>query len=279
MIKRIIPVTSLKSQLMAGIIIGLAVFFILAVFQPFGTFGFTMKNKLLFLAGYGLICMVIYPSYYALTMMFFKKWFTPVKWTIIREITTLLPVIFLISLAGLWYHHRIIGGYTIDASDVFYFFRISLAVAVVPFSVLFYRKYLISNLTTVNAPEADEFYSVTFESNNKNEKPVTVASPGLVYVKSEGNYIEIAIKTTEGIRTHLLRNALNQVESRLPENDFVRIHRSYIVNARLIESLNISGSSYNVKIRDTDLRLPVSRSMIRIVRGIITDHDSSLTLQ
>jgi hypothetical protein len=173
MFKRPVSITSLKNQVMTSIIIGLSVFLILVVFQPFGTFGFRMSHKTFFLAGYGVICTSIYIIYYAFVMSIFKKWFAPLNWNILKEIVTLLPALFLISFASLWYHHLIIGGYEIDINDVSYFFRISLAVAVIPFSILFYRKMLLSNLTTIQQPDSESGYSVTFESNNKNEKPVT----------------------------------------------------------------------------------------------------------
>lgn len=269
MLKRTLPVTSLRSQLMAAIIIGLSVFFILAVFQPFGTFGYSMDNKMLFLAGYGVICSVVYIACYAFMMTFLRRWFAPSKWNIIREIITLLPVLFLISMTALLYHHRVIGGYDIRLNDVVYFFRISMAVAIVPFSVLFYRKYLVSSQTTIQPPVSDTGYHITFRSNNKNEKPLTVLSDDLLYVKSEGNYIEIAYMSDGVVKTQLLRNALNQVEGILPGSDFMRIHRSYIVNAGMLGSVILSGSSYSVRMRETDLRLPVSRSMIRAVRDRI----------
>jgi len=266
---RSIQVSSIKSQMITGIVIGFCVFLILAIFQPFGTFEFSMRNKALFLAGYGVICTSIYFVYYFLTMTVLKKWFTPLKWNIVKEITTIIPVLILISMVSLYYHHEVIGGYEIGMGDVFYFFRISLAVAVIPFSVLLYRKWLKSSLTTIVLPESDTDYSVTFNSNNKNEKPVTVVSSGLLYIKSEGNYIEIARKNNDGIKTHLIRNSLNQVESILPERDFKKIHRSFIVNTNYIESISLSGSSYTVRLEGVDLKLPVSRSMVKVVREIL----------
>jgi len=225
-----------------------------------------MKNKFLFLAGYGIICTTIYIGYYTFSMILFKKWFIPRRWNIVKETLTIIPALIIMSVASLFYHHRIIGNYNIGISDIFYFFRISLAVAIIPFSVLLYRKWLKSKLTTTEFSKNTADYTITFESDNKKEKPITLNSEELVYIKSNGNYIEIASKN--GLKTHLIRNSLNNVESKLSEKDFLKIHRSYIVNTKLIDSLVISGSSYAIKIKDSDLRLPVSRSMIRVVRNI-----------
>jgi hypothetical protein len=171
-----IPVTSLKDQLLAGVVIGVVVFFILQVFQPFGTDDHEMRNKLLFLAGYGVICTVTYTIYYLIMMTVFGSWFTPQKWNMLREVLTLIPALVIMSLAGLIYHHTILGGYYIHFNDIIYFFRISLAVAVIPFTVLLYRKWLRSKLTTVQESAGRDAYFITFESNNKGEKPVVVGS-------------------------------------------------------------------------------------------------------
>jgi len=261
-----LPVTSLKNQAITGFIIGLSVFLILIIFQPFGTFESRVNHKSLFLAGYGIICTSVYIGYYSLLMILLKKWFAPHKWNIIKEVVTIIPMLIIMSGVSLLYHHKIIGGYNIGISDVFYFFRLSLEIAIIPFSALLYRKWIKSRLTTTGALQNSTDYVISFESFNKKEKPVVINSEDLIYIKSNGNYIEIAGK--EGIKTQLIRNSLNNVESKLSEKDFLKIHRSYIVNIRLIESLIISGSSYSVKIRNTDIQLPVSRSMIKTVRKI-----------
>ncbi len=269
-ILRSIPVTSLRKQMLTGVVIGSVVFFILMVFQPFGTFTFRMNHKTLFLAGYGIICSLTYSFYYFILMTVIKRWFVPQRWTMIREIITLIPVLLIMAVVSLFYHHSVIGGYEIHLSDIRYFIRISMAVASIPIVILLYSKWLKSNLTTISKsesePEAD--YDITFDSNNKNDKPMTVSSTCLLYVKSSGNYIEVARMQEGVVRKSLLRNALNQVESILPADDFIKIHRSYIVNVRSIETMVLVGSSYSVKLRDTDLQLPVSRSMISRVKEI-----------
>ncbi len=264
-----IYVSSLKKQVTTGLIIGIVVILILLLFQPFGTFEFKMKGKYLFLSGYGIICSVIYIGYYGLLMGVLKKWFSPQKWNFIRELITVIPLLMLLSTTALLYHHAILGGYDIRFSDVVYFFKISLAVALIPFSILLYRKYNISNLTTVTPEKNSDDYIIHIDSSNKKEKPISTKASNLVYIKSNGNYIDVTVWENGKIKTSLLRNTLNQVEGKLSENDFIKIHRSYIINKSLIDSMNIQGSSYFVKIKNSDLNIPVSRSNIKIVKGLI----------
>jgi hypothetical protein len=265
-LKQTLSITPLSSQLLAGAIIGFSVFFILAVFQPFGTYGFQMRHKILFLAGYGALCTVTYAGYYALTMYWLKKWYNPTRWNVVRELATLIPVVIAMSMAALYYHHAVIGGYSIHLGDIIYFLKISLAVGIVPFSILFYIKWSNSRTITVESNGSTSEVSITFESNNKKEKPVTIQLSDLIYVKSNGNYIEIKQRTEKGVKAHMIRKSLNQVEGRLPETLFLKLHRSYIVNVALISDLSLRGSSYVVKISQTDIEIPVSRTMVREVR-------------
>jgi two-component system LytT family response regulator len=53
------------------------------------------------------------------------------------------------------------------------------------------------------------------------------------WIESEGNYVRLHV----GKETHLLRETLNQMEERLDSDQFLRIHRSTIVNLDRIKEL------------------------------------------
>ncbi|MCI0417982.1 MAG: LytTR family DNA-binding domain-containing protein [Acidobacteria bacterium] len=53
------------------------------------------------------------------------------------------------------------------------------------------------------------------------------------WIESEGNYVRLHV----GKETHLLRETLNQMEERLDPDQFLRIHRSTIVNLDRIKEL------------------------------------------
>jgi two-component system, LytTR family, response regulator len=53
------------------------------------------------------------------------------------------------------------------------------------------------------------------------------------WIESEGNYVRLHV----GKETHLLRETLNQMEDRLDSNQFLRIHRSTIVNLDRVKEL------------------------------------------
>ncbi len=261
------PVTGIKNQLFIGAVIGLFISFILIVFQPFGTYNFKIKNKFLFLFGYGIICTAVYSAYYSLLMILFKKWFLPQKWTVLKEIVTLIPILLIIPIVSLYYYNLVLENYTIEINHFLSFFLVSFAIGIVPFSAIYYYKWLKNKLTKIQFSNGQTDYTITINSNNKKEEPIHIKSEELIYIKSSSNYIEVFTKNNATSR--LIRNSLNYVEGKLPEHDFLKIHRSYIVNIKAIDSLKISNSTYFIKVKNNDIYLPVSRSVIKTVKKII----------
>lgn len=85
---------------------------------------------------------------------------------------------------------------------------------------------------------------------------VTFLAPGdLLYVQAAGNYVELH---TTG-RMHLVRGTLATWEEKLAEADFVRIHRSRLVNRRRIVSLTPTASGDVQVTLENGLTLPGSR--------------------
>ena len=70
------------------------------------------------------------------------------------------------------------------------------------------------------------------------------------WIKADGSYTHIYVMG----RQYTLRNTVKEVILKLPENQFVRIHKSYIVNMKKVDAL----SSSAVKIEETEI--PVGRN-------------------
>ena len=75
------------------------------------------------------------------------------------------------------------------------------------------------------------------------------------YIEACGNYLRIHIGTTE----YLTRDTMNAVEERLRPYDFVRIHRSVIVNRRRIHELRPWYTGEYVVLLTTGKELTLSR--------------------
>lgn len=84
----------------------------------------------------------------------------------------------------------------------------------------------------------------------------------ILFIKSLGNYIELH----EKVGRKLIRKTLKEVEVMLPEEHFIKTHRSYLVNKEYIEELTASFLLLK------GVKIPVSRSYKEAVRKSIDLH-------
>jgi DNA-binding LytR/AlgR family response regulator len=70
---------------------------------------------------------------------------------------------------------------------------------------------------------------------------------------------------------HLIRMSLHELEHRLPEDKFIRIHRKYIVNLSKVKKLrgSIDGRARIILNEMSGIEFPVSRSYAPIVRRVL----------
>jgi len=85
----------------------------------------------------------------------------------------------------------------------------------------------------------------------------------IFWVKADGDYASIHTENND----FFYNKNIKHLESRLPSDLFLRVHRSYIVNLREIKELisNV-GSRYKLKMID-DTEIPVSRRKARKVKN------------
>jgi two-component system, LytTR family, response regulator len=72
-----------------------------------------------------------------------------------------------------------------------------------------------------------------------------------------------------GVRSHLLRQSLAQLETQLDSHQFVRVHRSAIVNVRMVREIGRVGlGKYCVRLHD-GRQIPVSRDRRRALHSAL----------
>ncbi len=96
-----------------------------------------------------------------------------------------------------------------------------------------------------NTKQEDHFL---FIKENSNTQKVTLND--ILYIESNGNYITIYTKQ----RKILVRNSLEWAQEQLPKHQFMRVHRSFIINLQAIQSVK----SRSVLLGQAEI--PVSRT-------------------
>jgi len=92
--------------------------------------------------------------------------------------------------------------------------------------------------------KSDNFLNV-----KENGKHVKVYYYNILFFKSDNNYIEIHTKT----KNYVLRCSLEKMAKDLQDEDFVRVHRSYLVNTNYITAINPHFLNLNFH------KIPISR--------------------
>lgn len=93
-----------------------------------------------------------------------------------------------------------------------------------------------------------------------------IAAKDILYVKAEGNYV--VLQAMQG--RHSLRMTMNMLESELDPAEFLRIHRSYIVNMAQVKSYRYSGNNEFTFLLRNDRHLVSGRNYREQVAKFLT---------
>jgi len=85
----------------------------------------------------------------------------------------------------------------------------------------------------------------------------------LLYFKSEDNYVLLYYKSDSEVKKELIRNTLKKLELDLNHPNFIRIHRSYMINALNLASVLRTGQGYRLKMEGGAETLQVSATYQR----------------
>lgn len=86
----------------------------------------------------------------------------------------------------------------------------------------------------------------------------------IIRVESDENYCHVLVAPNEAQSGHsyMARITLNEVLNQLPEDLFLQVHKSHLVNFTYVSSLERQGRNYRLRLTNGDY-IPVSRSRIK----------------
>jgi len=114
--------------------------------------------------------------------------------------------------------------------------------------------------------------TIEFDSDSKTEN-FSLPVSDIAFIKSADNYVEIVYKENNDLRKKLIRNTLKNIELLVRQySNFIRCHRTYIVNTQYIEKLNRKLNNYWLTIKGYSEQLAVSRQHLLKVKESISEH-------
>lgn len=262
----------LNENLKVIAIISLTVFLFILFFQPFPLEKFDFDNRLLFIAGFGAMAF-----FFMFIMSILIPWIAEKSKDngdelALRVYIDGLIILILCSVAFTFYL-RYVGSVHITFYIVF---KVVLICLVPPASLRLYdgyKKLIRQNESLVAERKMVQKKIEKYEEESLNKSIIFVSESGtesltilvadLIYVLSADNYVEIIFKEEEIIRKKLIRNTLKNVEAQLKQySNFLRTHRTCIVNLHYVEKLHRDFSSHFISVRGYNEKLPVSRQYL-----------------
>lgn len=238
---------------------GLFVFLFLFLFKPFGL---SQVKPLPYVTAYfGLITTACMLFTFALRHFFSAE---PEHWTAGKEILfTLFTILFIASVNWLKTADWGFTTLSLEAWGTFLLYTFSIGVFPVVFAVFISEKRQRQEYTQASlnlhpiAANKDQSVSLVGEGQSEN---LTVPTSHLLYIKASDNYCEIYIHESGKDHCIVFRVSLKQIEEQLTAYpEFLRVHRSYIVNTQGVE--RISGNAQGFRLHIHKHEIPVSRGM------------------
>ncbi|MFC0876661.1 LytR/AlgR family response regulator transcription factor [Saccharicrinis sp. FJH2] len=140
-------------------------------------------------------------------------------------------------------------------------------VLLLPYSVLWLyfswhdKKHKLEQLESGNF-SLDAGNLVSFK-DERGTLRLSVKQSDLLYIESADNYVKVYYNEHNIPTSYLLRNTLKKLEAELPEDIFIRCHRSYLINMKLINTIKREKEGVFLEL-DTEpvIRIPVSKTYI-----------------
>ncbi len=85
----------------------------------------------------------------------------------------------------------------------------------------------------------------------------------ITHVTVEDHYCHIHYKEDNSLRRRMVRQSLKKILGQIPQDAFIKIHRSHAVNINHISRIRKKGRDHKVVMDEFDVELPVSRSCFK----------------
>jgi hypothetical protein len=273
-------IDSFKEELARLFMVSFGVFLFILFFQPFPLGMLDYNNRLLYVTGFGVINFISEWVILILLPFLIPRLFKTNRWESGPPIFTNIVLLVITGVAYAFYI-RFVGQISLSLYIMFKVFLVCLLPMII-LSLLYKNKSMESQVSILqekimSVVEKLKGYEKTAEeedieitSENKSDKLILKAK-NIVMVKSADNYIEVYCIINNLPEKKLIRNTLKSIELQLTNHkDFVRCHRTSIVNIRFVDKVARDFSGYFLKMNHLDEKLAVSRPFLSQVKEAIS---------
>lgn len=267
--------SSVKLWLALGI--GLVCFLFLAVFRPFGLH---QVQSLSFISLFGLNAVLSLLLHFFVLPIALPAWFAADQWSIRHQLIFIVSMLLVISVLNYVVNSTIGSNFSPQYSFIYFIFM-TTCVGVLPVLLMTYvvesvarqrnveRAARWSNSPSTSSTAVDDRQKnsttvqvVTITGANASDVALQIPVHDLLYAHAANNYVEIHYLLESKVQKKLLRLTLTGLQGQLADcRQFVRCHKSYIVNRDHIASMSGNARSLVISLSSVDAQIPVSRSL------------------
>lgn len=266
----------LKEDLRFLLSIAFGIFLFILFFQPFPLEHFDFNNRLLFVGGFAAIIFFFQVLIRGVFRTFIPDHHFKNDELLLLSYARIFLITALSSVAVAFYL-RYVGSVTITFYEMFKIISICLVSPVIlniydRFGAL---KMQNESLTLEKETIRKEiqhyeegYLNQTIEfASEYGAEPLNLPVADILFLRSADNYVEIIYMEGSAAKKKLIRNTLKNIEQQLkPFPNFVRCHRTSIVNSFHIEKLNRKFNNHWLKLNGFDDPVPVSRQYLLTIK-------------
>ncbi len=238
------------------------------------------NNRLLFVTGIGVLVFLLEFIIFILIPFLIPKWFKMSEWE--SGPPFFLSSIFLIlTSTALVFYIRYVGMVQLSLYIMFKVILVCLFPLIV--LVILYKNKSLERIISILKDQNKFYFSkikeyeemgieeeIDFISENKSDK-LTLNFKNIISIKSADNYIEINYLEKGIMEKKLLRSTLKNIESQLAnQKNFIRCHRTTIVNSLYIEKMTTTYNGSYLKMSYIEEKIPVSRQYVVMVKDVVS---------
>ncbi len=261
----------LRDSLRISLSISFGVFLFLLFFQPFSVDRFDFNNWLVFKAGIGIIVFIFTISSRVVSLWSNKN----------NSLNKEIPAFTFINGFSLFALNSVAFAfylYYVGSVEITFDLMLKIVlICLVPTIALklhdLYVELYEENQTLFKENQEMKKQIEKFESDYLNKSIELLSETGkeslnilasqLAFLKSADNYVEVVYNEDNLYNKKLLRNTLKNIEQQIKaHSNFIRCHRTYIVNIYYIEELNGDYNKNWLTIKGYDEHIPVSRQYL-----------------
>ncbi len=249
----------------------------LIFFQPFGTAEWDNPNKNLYLCGYGAMTALAGLILRLGIFKAFPTYHSENKWTVIKEIVSILILLVLIAVLNFVYS-RIIFSANFGIESFLGMFFVVCIIGVFPITIGVLLNY-IHKLKKYSQPvqiysQNTDIQEVINQNNiirfiAENEKDTfEIAETDLYFIESSDNYSTIHFYKNDKIQKEMIRGSLSRMEEFIHSSKIVRCHRSFIVNLNKVEHVTGNAQGYKLHLERPEVVVPVARKYSEVIEKL-----------